>query len=156
MIVERTHDIEWITKCVTHPKVWAMTADDGCGDPGLLFPSMEPPLIWLKAGECGVFLGHPHNCCTLEVHTILPFAHEHALEAAKKAISWTFENTEYERIITNVPSFNPAAYRLALKSGMEKIGVNKKSFKKDGVLYDQVLLGISKEDCTNTKVKSEA
>ena len=46
----------------------------------------------------------------------------------------------------SIPEYNKLAIRLAGKVGMELIGINKRSFMKNGVLYDQQLFGISKED----------
>lgn len=144
-MIERTYDADFITHCVTHPDVWRMAADDGYPDPCLYFPPMADSIYWVRAGDHGVFMAHPHNSITFEVHTLLlPSARGKAVEFAKAAIAWAFANTACERLITNVPSFNPLALRLAKKSGMSEYGVNQKSFKRGGVLYDQILLGISK------------
>lgn len=145
MQIERTFDQEFIIRCVTEPSHWRASVDDGVCNPDLYFPPMHDSIFWLKVGEYGVFMLHPHNLITYEVHTILlPHTRGKAVDVAIEARNWFFTNTQCERIITNVPSFNQLALRLAKKSGMTEYGINPKSFKKGGVLYDQTLLGISK------------
>jgi len=145
MNIERTYDAEFITRCMTVDWVWDMMTDDGCGSRELFFPPIHDGIIWLRAEDCGVFMLHPHNHVTWEVHTCLPFAGKRTLEAAIAGRTWMFENTPCMRIITNVPTFNRAALAFAKRAGMKEYGVNEKSFLKNGVLYDQILLGISKE-----------
>ena len=125
--------------------VWDAMTDDGAMDKGLFFPPVHDGVIWLKAEDCGVFMLHAHNLVTYEVHTCLPFAGSRALDAAIAGRKWMFENTPCQRLITNVPEFNKVALRFAKKAGMKVIGINEKSFMKNGKLYDQTLLGISKE-----------
>ena len=146
MKIERTYDSEYITSIVTHQKCWDACSDDSACDPLLYFPSLDPAFHWLKAGDCGLFMYAPHNMITYEVHTMLPNAHGKAVECAIDAGKWMFEHTQCERIITNVPIFNKLALRLSLKVGMNIIGINEKSFMKNGIACDQTLLGISKGD----------
>jgi len=145
MIIERTFDSEYITSIATHDKCWDACSDDGTVDKLLYFPPMDDAIIWLKAEDCGVFMLHPHNSICYEVHTMLPHAGKKAIDCAKAGMEWMFKNTACERIITNVPEYNRVALIFAKKAGMEVIGINKKSFKKNGVLHNQTLLGLSKE-----------
>jgi len=146
MGMERTFDQEYIVKCVTSPHVWDACTDDGAGDPDLYFPPMEP-VVWIDAAGHGVFMLHPHNAITFEVHTcLLESGKGLATMLAKDVIKWIFENTPCERLITNVPDNNRLALRLAERAGMKQFGVNEKSFKKNGELLDQIMLGISRED----------
>lgn len=145
---EQTTDTDFIRECITAPHVWRVGSDDGMIsiDPKLLFIKLDGK-IWVKAGEYGLFVGEARNSVTYEVHTFLfPNARGKAVEIAKAAMQWLFSNTHCLRITTTVPDYNKLAIRLSLKSGMEFMGINKKSFMKDGVLYDQQLFGISKED----------
>jgi len=144
--LEPTTDKAFITKCVTDAKSWEASTDDSSPSRDLYFPNVSPPLLWVRAEDYGVFLLVPQNAITAEVHTVLPFNKGKALEIAKCGLKWLFENTHYERLITNVPVFNVPAYKLAVKAGMVKIGINEKSFKKNDIRYDQIILGISKGD----------
>lgn len=146
MRIEPTTDVDFIVACVTRPETWDALADDGA--PELYFPPMGEGFLWVKVEEYGVFLLTKHNHVTREVHTVLlPNAHGKAVEIGKAALSWAFnEYSDIKRIITNVPSFNVLALRMALRVGFVKMGVNTKSFQKRGILYDQIMLGVSKED----------
>ena len=69
-----------------------------------------------------------------------------AKDICKEAIQWIFKNTEMPlRLMASVPSFNVKTIKLAGDVGMEFIGINKKSFMVNGVLFDQHLFGTSKE-----------
>lgn len=148
MIYEYTDDYDFITRCVTNPSVWRMGSDDGMVDidPELYF--IKPGgVIWVRAEEYGVFAFEKRNHITYDVHTtLLPNARGKSVEIAKGVVRWFFENSNCLRITTTVPEFNHLATRLSLMAGMTLIGVNKKSFLKNGQLFDQYLYGISKED----------
>lgn len=144
-MISQTTDIDFIIKCVTNPHVWNASADDGCGDPDLFFLELDRKVIWVRSDDDGVFMLHPHNRTTYEVHTLLlPHVVGRGVEIGKQALQWAWDNTPAERIVTNVPEFNLLALRYAKKMGFEQYGFNPKSFKRDGVLYGQTLLGISK------------
>ena len=148
-MISRTYDTDFIVQCVTEPSVWRMIADDGFLNPDLYFPPMSDSLYWLRAGDYGVFMLQPHNSVTYECHTVLlPSARGKSVGIARLAVDWFFANSPCQRIITNVPDYNPLALRLAKKVGFTEIGINEKSILKNGVLHDQVLLGISKERWT--------
>lgn len=145
MEIERTFDVDFIIRCVTHPANWKWIADDGAPEAGMYFPPLEEATMWVKVEDYGVFLLVKQNHIMHEVHTVLlPEAHGKAVEIGKAALAWAFEHTDAKRIITNVPTFNPLALRLAKRVGFEQFGVNTKSYQKDGVLYDQWMLGIDK------------
>jgi len=146
MNVERIFDRDYITSIVTHKKCWDACSDDGACDPLLYFPCLDASFHWLKVEDHGLFMYVPHNLITYEVHTLLPNAHGKAVECALAAGNWMFENTPCQRIVTNVPSFNRLALALSLKVGMKKYGLNEKSYMKNGIAYDEILLGISKGD----------
>lgn len=151
MMIERISDVEYIKSCVTHPKLWKFLSDDGSGEPEKYVPPVSNSVYWLSPMEegqrYGVFFLHPHNFVCYEVHTcLLPMIWGRTRECTKAAIDWVFNNTPCQRIITNVPDYNILALRLAEDSGMVQFGINKKSYQKKGKLFDQIMLGINKED----------
>lgn len=144
-MIERTTNRDFITACVTHPNSWNATTDDEWGSSELYFPPINEDTIWLKAGDHGVFLVIKQNMVTYEVHGyFLPSIKGKSVEIGKDLIRWVFDNLPCKRLITSVPNFNVESLRMIKKSGMTEYGVNPKSFQKDGVLYDQTLLGVSK------------
>jgi RimJ/RimL family protein N-acetyltransferase len=108
-------------------------------------------IIWLEVvGDegLGMYLIHPHNCVTYEIHTcLLPTAWgDKAKQAAKLVLNWIFQNTPCMKVITHVPETNALALRYAKRAGMVVEGNNRKSFLKNGQLLDQIQLGITKEE----------
>lgn len=149
--IERTFDVDYIRQCVTHPKLWEYLTDDGCPSPQAYIPIITDVVYWLKPAEdgndLGVFMVHPHNYICYEVHTcLLPKIWGRSRECTVPLIEWVFKNTNCRRLITNVPNYNARALKLALNSGLVIFGTNEKSIIKNGILHDQIMLGISKEN----------
>lgn len=144
---EWTTDNEFITKCLTHPSLWRLGTDDAMigVNPNIFFPPIDG-ITYVKAGNYGLLIGVPVNHITLDVHVaLLPEAKGKAVDISKSAIKWIFDNSDKVlRLIASIPQYNHLAIKLAEKVGMELIGTNSKSFMKNGVLYDQLLFGISK------------
>jgi hypothetical protein len=150
MKYEITHDEAFIHRCLTDPVLWRLGKDDALAgvNPRLFFAPVDGSVLYVKAGEYGLLIGRPVNCISLDVHiALLQEAKGKAVDICKGAINWVFENSQKPlRITASIPEYNKLAIRLAQKVGMEFIGVNRKSFLREGVLYDQHLFGISEED----------
>lgn len=149
--IERTFDIDFIKRCVTHPKIWEYSSEDGSMKKEDYVPPLGDVIYWLAPVEddhlFGVFLTYPHNTVCYEVHTcLLPVIWGRSVECTLAGIGWMFNNTPCCRIITNVPKYNRLALRLAERSGLVQFGINPKSYLKNGLLHDQFMLGISKEE----------
>lgn len=146
MRYESTEDADYVTRCITDPSVWRMSSDDRMlgVNPKLLFIKKNSD-FWLKTPH-GILIGKPVNGITYDCHiALLPEAAGIAVDICKGAIKWMFNNTKCLRLVASVPEYNKLAIRLARESGMELMGINKKSFLKNGILFDQLMFGISKE-----------
>jgi RimJ/RimL family protein N-acetyltransferase len=94
----------------------------------------------------GLFMLVRHNAVTWEIHTcLLPSAWGRTIEAAREMAGWAFAHMPCFRIITNVPAYNRLALKFAQRAGMIEYGTNYRSYLKDGRLWDQICLGLSKE-----------
>lgn len=150
-MIERTTDLSLVREIVTHPYVWKWVSDDSVSSSSYI-PPMVDSILWLKATDCGQLMGvymvHPHNGATVEIHTcLLPCARgQPAKRLAVEVLQWIFDNTGYVKIITNVPENNPYALNYARRAGLLDEGINRKSISIAGKLYDQYMLGITKED----------
>jgi len=148
MNFEITRDQEYIKYCLTHPYVWRNSCDDAMKnvDPELFFPPMNG-VLYVKAADFGLLIGKPVNFITYDVHiALLPIARGMAKIICQEAIQTFFESSDKPlRLTASIPSFNIKTIKLAGDVGMEFIGINKKSFLRDGVLFDQHLFGLSKE-----------
>lgn len=147
MKILRTIDEEYVARC--YASAWKYIVDDFSMEQSLFFPDMSDKNYWLTAHheeeELGVFLGRPISPILYETHIVLlPCARGLAAKAARHAVRWMFENTQCERLIGCVPVYNKLAINVAHNAGFEDFGINEKSFMKNGKLWDQVFLGISR------------
>jgi RimJ/RimL family protein N-acetyltransferase len=147
---ERTTDYVFIRAVLTHPKVYPGITDDSA-PPSAEYEPIEHEGIWYvrvvdRGRDFGVFVFVPHGAICWEVHTaLLPIAWGPAgKQAAREIASWIWANTPCRRIFTNVPEFNRLALRFAEAAGMTRFGVNASSYLKDGRVYDQILLGLTR------------
>lgn len=160
MTFERTRDYDLIRRIMAHPRVYPHITDDGC-PPVEEFHPIENPDVWYVlvrsdsgprslgfSDAIGMWVFVPQNHICWEVHTcLLPVAYgELGAAAAKQMATWVFTNTRCRRIVTNVPECNRLALRFAKRAGMVEFGRNEKSFLKGGVLFDQIMLGLTKEE----------
>ena len=149
--VERTHDMEAVKRAITHPRVYPALVDDFSPPAESFTPIEHDAILYLAVrvdgNAAGVFMLVPVNGCTMEIHTaLLPQAWGANGTLAQKALlDWVWDNTQCERLITQVPAYNTLARRYAERAGLTVYGVNPRSFKRNGQLHDIVLLGISKD-----------
>lgn len=140
-----------VRSVLTHPRVYPHIVDDSSPAADEFHPIDHPSIVYLRAedqeGTLGIFMLVPLSLVCYQVHTcMLPRAWGAlARESARLGTQWMFEHGPCRRIVTNVPEYNRVAERFARACGMAEYGRNLKSFQKDGVLYDEILLGISKE-----------
>ncbi len=146
-------DAEFILDVLNHPEVNEKSRDDGLYEINKenieLYLGSEFITILiadLDMVDIGFFLFIQHNVVTVELHTcFLPeYRGLKVFEAAQLAKDYLW-GTQYRKIVTQVPVYNKAAIFMALKCGFKKEGINKLSFLKDGILYDQYYFGLCKE-----------
>lgn len=148
-------DLHMVQDIFTHESVYPLISDDGSLSPEAfretenLKTVLESKSIYVLApNRYSITIFFPCNSNTFELHTmVLPEGRgKMAIKGAADAFEWMFLNTKCLKIITYVPTFNRAAKVMARMVGFVIEGCNRKSFLKGGVLYDQTLLGITKED----------
>jgi hypothetical protein len=144
-------DSALIQSTLTHPLVYPRITDDG--SPAVdKFQVVFGNYGYLGAWDAETFLGLwmcvRVNAATIEVHTcLLPLAAgPKGLQAANACAAWIWANTDFDRIVTNVPEFNRLALRFAERAGMVQYGENVRSYRKDGVLHNEILLGLSRPE----------
>lgn len=147
MYLARVYDVGVINSILTHPSI----ADQLCDDHtvGAKVQDAES-LEWIgvhKDGAChGVFLLIPQNTVTVDIHTaLLPSVRgKQSKQAGKLLLDLIF--SRYFKAVTSVPSNNRVAAWFAGSLGFKHEGVNRQSFLKNGVLLDQVLMGMTREE----------
>lgn len=90
----------------------------------------------------GLFMLVPHNAVTAEIHTCLLLRGKEAFQAGQLLLDYLFSN--YQKAISYTPSTNKKALFYALRLGFKKEGVLTQSFLKNGMLVDQVVVGLTK------------
>lgn len=151
--LSKTENWALIKQIVTDPEVYPFVSDDESPLPEYWQPSqaMTHCLVTDSDEVLGVWLFHKLRAAVYEIHTcFLKNARgKKAYEALKLLPGWAWSNLkDAQRMVTEVPEYNRPALVFSLKAGMEKYGVNPRSFLKAGVLHDVILLGISRgEKC---------
>lgn len=152
MRIERTTDADLVRSVVTHPEIYPFISDDHSPAVEDYAPPVADGIYWLACYSgnalAGLFMAHPWNGITYEIHTcILPaFRGVRAREATAAVLAWIFSNTNCLKLVTHVPVWNEAAFRLATASGMKPEGINRQSFMKNQIIHDQTLLGITRTE----------
>jgi len=151
MTFERTYDMAFVKGIVTHPRIWPQITYDGAPDPDDEFhdPGESTWCIVAKDGDevLGLYVCQLQNPCCWDAHIyMLPHAWgEKARDCTKEFFEWMFSNTTAQRIVGSIPDYNRFGVAFALHCGMVPFGVNPQSVRKDGKLWDQTLLGITRK-----------
>lgn len=153
--VRPTQDAELVNAILRDPDVYRASADDLSPPPDRIDASAALATgrfvayaCFLDDGCAGVFLVEPRSGVLFEVHTaILPrYRGPVAARAAQGLLHVLFTTTPCRTLMTLVPSFNRGALRFSRLAGLERCGVLPRSFLRDGVLHDQTILSIARDD----------
>ncbi len=154
MRLYQSTDLALIKRIVTAPSVYPMVTEDDAPAPSDYDPPFTEAITYLIVEEneepVGLFALVQKNSIMVELHTCLMSAcrGKDALKAVNQMIDYVWNNTPFSRIVTMVATFNRPALLFALKTGFSKYGLNPQSYVKDGVLWDTVMLGLTKPEET--------
>jgi hypothetical protein len=146
---ERTNDAAYIYASLTDPKVWRMSADDNTPEKEFYFvPTDNENILWIKAGDFGLFMLCKQDTTTYEVHVALnKYSLGTAEQIAKDGVRWAFGSLpDCRTLVARIPSFNHVAMGLAARVGFKFYGVDQGLFVKDGVGHDMHVYILKKED----------
>ncbi len=150
MIRYQLNDVEKVDAIMTHETIYPFVTDDGCPEASDFTsrPLLQNPNIYcLGPNVTSLFIYVPVNSVTYDIHShVLPESRKQSIELVLASAEYIFKQTKCLKIITWVPEFNKRALNLALKCGCRLEGVSHFSFQKNGKLYHQYLLGMTKED----------
>lgn len=150
VIANRTFDTDLIKDIMI--ELWDTVAEDGV-KPGEYKPNVDDE-CWVEmlvGDKCiGVYRVHALNSATLQIHAqILPeYRKEYSKATGRRILSWISENAEdnYQKVVAEVPTIYPNVIKFVIANGFKLEGVNRLSYRKDGVLYDQCLMGITRPE----------
>lgn len=155
----RTLDADILRQFYHDPDIWGpMQCDDGLNADDLDFDQILEDdsdnchifvTSHLDNALAALFMFAMENSRCYSIHSALLqkyWGKGYAAAFGQSACRWMFNNTSCLKIITLVPDYNISALEMSMSGGMIIEGVNRKSFMKGGILYDQTMLGITREE----------
>lgn len=147
MIIRETRDIAEIKNVLCDPEIYARISDDFSPSIDSFEPVPPSDYVYYLTDEnnIGLVFLHWHNGTMLEGHIQVLEDHRHlAHEFAVGVLDWIWNNTQAKKILAVIPEIYPDVIGFTKKMGFEQEGEIKGSYQKNGVLYSQVYLGISR------------
>lgn len=142
-----------VRKVLTDPGIYDHMTDDFAPAREEFEVNQHPAIRYVRVYDgfdlLGLFCLFPENeiCWAAHVALYRGLHPEKTRQIGRELVEWLWANTPCRRLVASVPACNRAAVRYGLDpEGMhlERYGVNERSFKKHGKLWDQVLMGRSK------------
>jgi len=149
MIVNRSHDPLVIR--IMLEKFWKAIAEDGLSLDDAVIDTENIYWLLIKEGDqiLGMFTLIPLNEVTLDGHAhVLPEHRDKAKEIGLMSIKWLLDNVDqkYQKLNTQVPTIYPNVYHYTLKIGLKDEGLNRLSYRKNGELHDQHMVGATRDE----------
>lgn len=152
MTIEPTVDMGLVRSIVIEPDIWERIAEDGI-EKDDFYPGTDAFTIWLLCIEeseiVGIILVHTDNSISVKIHPYLKSKYrEKGRIMMKSFYKWFLENTDdkVNKVNTVIPEFHKKVINFAKRVGFKKEGVNRESFRKDGKIYGQQNLGITRTE----------
>lgn len=159
---KRTFSHEIVEGIITNPAIFETIAEDGFKIEDVEIDCIKDCWLTMDNGDeiVGVYKLHPHNSTTLQIHAhVLPeFRKEFSHDTGIEALRWILEEgpREYEKVIAIIPRIYENVKRFTCSQGFIEEGVNRKSYRKNGRIVDQWLLGITRDEIREMLNQSEA
>lgn len=146
--IARSRDYALLQRIATSEPIYRITSDDFSPTQGAWRLPQGEQFIYLLGQSGKQLLGfaafYPVNGVTFETHLCFLSRGPVNQQMFARMLGWIWGATPAMRIIGAVPDYNRLAIKFAERAGFEVYGVNSKSWMKNGILCDQVCLGISR------------
>lgn len=146
--ISRSRDYALLNRIATSEKIYRATSDDGSPLPGRWRVAEREDCIYFLATKGEHILGfcafYPLNAVTYESHLCFLSRGPVNELCYREMLSWMWANSKAQRIIGAIPEYNHLAIAFCKRIGFERFGWNRDSWLKDGKLYAQVWMGISR------------
>ena len=148
-MINRIENAEFIKSFVTESEVFDEISEDNFSREQWN-PDMNSG--WFVHTEddeiCGLWMAELRNGITIEIHPMIlkKFRGKKAYKGAKEFFTWITKNTKYEKINAEIATCFPNAKMFAVQCGMKAEETIRQSFKKNGEIYDQWILGITRKE----------
>lgn len=130
------------------PELLDRISDTEC-ERAVFRPSDQFLGVYVYGELVGFFLFRQENTSAIEIHiNILESGRKHAFKATKMFLKQfkEFSPKEIIKINAKIPVIFEDVYWFAKKCGMQDEGLDRKSYKKHGKIYDRYILGITREE----------
>ena len=141
-MIYKTESVEDIMTVLSHPEIWERVREDGIDD--FTPPIDENHIYLIDRPITGLFIAHWINAITMECHVqVLPEHRKGAHEFGKKVIQWIRDNTHCKKLVAQIPFIYPDVAKFAESKGFLYEGINRHSYLKNGLIYDQYYMGLA-------------
>lgn len=140
-------DRQRLIEILGHHDVLPFISDDGCNNIELAIDILSNSNCYvLMPNDNVAILAYPLNLISYDIHiAIHPNGRGiEGLAAFNDGIDWIFNNTSCEKLIMFCPSNNQRVIKFVKKCGFKQEGRLKRSFKKDDMKHDQLIMCRSK------------
>lgn len=144
-----TDDMSRVRLIVTQPDIWERFSDGE--DMENYWPINDSSNQWLivqDENEIGVIYLKTETNCAVSFHPYLYKKHRYkAREMMKAFYRWLLHAPDViEKINVAIPECFKSVINAAKKTGFTEEGRSRSSYRKDGVMYDRVMLGITRQE----------
>ena len=96
----------------------------------------------------GISQIHHHNQSTgvIHINVLSPYRKDHGLMGGIMLLEYAILHCNYDKYIAEIPIVFPDVMGFAAKCGFIIEGVNRKSVRKGGILVDQIMYGITRDE----------
>jgi len=151
-LIEPTSDLDLIKSILTDPDLYKAMNQDGSKDI-TEFKVVTKNVSYLLISEespIGLIILHPDSRVSYRLHiAILPKHRKHSEKAGKDGLNWIFTNTSIRKINAEIPTVHQNVIKFTEKNGFTREGTRRKSYLKDGQIWDVALYGITREEWSN-------
>jgi len=143
--------MELITSFMMLPEIYDRAAEDGGNkNPIFSYGDKEAWLVVTSGSELiGVINILLENGVSAEFHPYLLLSHKRKIYTViKLLLEWYNKKMPPEIVKLNaqMPTYKTGLYKVAMRLGFTDEGLNRMSYKKNGVIYDRFRLGITREE----------
>ena len=145
-MIKQTKDYEMIKSMIIDDTEMFDRISDDYTDLSKIDISQSIWLGYFKDGICqGLLSAHEENAIVLNIHIHIPIKYrgKHSVEICTRLIDYLYKNSDerFVKINIKVPVIYPDVIKFAKKCGFEKEGIDRKSFKKNGLFHDRIIMG---------------
>lgn len=145
-MIQETENYNMIKDMLLNDEELFERISDDFTNPDLFDPAKQKWLGWFEDNEClGLLSVHPENAIVLNMHIHIPgkYRGERSFEIGNGLIQFLIDNCnkQFIKINIKIPEIYPDVIRFAEKCEIEKEGVDKHSFLKNGEIYNRIIMG---------------